>query len=92
MNRSQIEYVLVRFLPEGWKFEQLLIAETDAFEAIVRFGRERARRVTIPADVLQMNAESAVNAIIDAIDQTLGLGRFATTPIVAPSPEWSPYP
>ncbi|NUO54311.1 MAG: hypothetical protein HOV80_36160 [Polyangiaceae bacterium] len=91
-----IEYAVRNALPEGWKLEALQVAASfasDDFVAIVRQGAECAQRITIPRRVLwALEAQSVIDTIVDAIDAALGLGRYATTPIVPVEPEWSPYP
>lgn len=94
MKRTEIEYACRELLPDGWTFEELRLSdEFDEFVAIVRRGRERARGITIPGDVLRERQVSvAFDKISAAIEKALELGRYATTPIVQVSPAWSPYP
>jgi hypothetical protein len=93
MNPSQIEYVLQRFLPDGWIVESVSTGWLNAggFFATAKKGWER-RTIAIPARALALSIEPAVDVVVDAIDAAFGLGRYAITPIVADSPEWSPYP
>lgn len=92
-SRRDIEYATRHLLPKGWVLEELLIAAEDGYVAIVRRGQERARRVRIPDEVLTTwSNEKAVAMIQDAIDAGLGLGRYATTPIIQVGSPWSPYP
>lgn len=43
-------------------------------------------------DVRMMSITDGCEAVIDAIEKALGLGRYETTPIVTVGSPWSPYP
>jgi hypothetical protein len=92
MKRSDIEWVVGRLLPDGWYVEGTEVQESDCLDVIVRQGRGRARRISIPGRVMLKASMEAGQIIDDAIDKALGLGRYATTPIVPVNPAWSPYP
>lgn len=94
MKSADIHYALHHLLPKGWQLEQLADDPGSGdLIAIVREGRARARRLKIPAAALAAwSTERAVAIVQDAIDEGLGLGRYATTPIVQADKPWSPYP
>lgn len=89
---SRIEWVCRRLLPiDGWEFESIADGSAGELIAVVRRAHE-AKRIAIPRRVLFAYPSDAFNEIAKAIDMALGIGRYATTPVLTPSSQWSPYP
>lgn len=91
MTADRIEWVCRRILPDGWKFESLVDEGTGELVVVACRDRE-TKRIAIPRRVLVQYPSDAFDAISRAIDIALGIGRYATTPVLTPTPEWSPYP